>query len=601
MDRTLLLVDDEDNITAALVRLLRQDGYQVLTANSARSALGILENHTAGVVLTDQRMPEMSGVELLSEIKELYPDTVRMVLSGHADLESVTEAVNRGAVYKYLTKPWDNEMLRANVHEAFRHYDLVQERARLAREIQAANEKLSRINLELEALVAQKDSHIERIAHYDPVSNLPNRLLFCDRLKQAMAHAQRDDKLVAVMAMDLDRFKIINDTFGHPVGDHLLHAVAERLASHVREGDTVARMGGDEFTFVLTDLDASHHAGDVARKILRSLADDPFMLEDREIFISSSMGISVYPWDGHDTTTLVKNADAALYHAKGEGRNNFQYYAREMNASAMQRLTLESALRRALERDEFLLYYQPQVDLASGRIIGLESLLRWQRPEHGLVAPGEFIPLLEETGLIVPVGEWVLHTACRQGRVWQQLGFPPIRIAVNLSALQFRQPDLVGMVARILTETGLDPGLQELEFELTESLLMKNVEETAATLHRLHEMGVKLSIDDFGTGYSSLSYLKRFPLNSLKIDQSFVRDLSSNPDDAAIVSAIIALGHGLKLSVIAEGVETAGQLAYLREMKCDEMQGFLFSRPVPASEITQLLHEGKFLNLSAET
>ncbi|MHB1292355.1 MAG: putative bifunctional diguanylate cyclase/phosphodiesterase [Sulfuricella sp.] len=597
MDRTLLLVDDEDNITAALVRLLRQDGYQVLTANSARSALDILEKHTAGVVLTDQRMPEMSGVELLSEIKELYPDTVRMVLSGHADLESVTEAVNRGAVYKYLTKPWDNAMLRANVHEAFRHYDLVQERARLAREIQAANEELSHINLELEALVAQKDSHIERIAHYDPVTNLPNRLLLCDRLKQAMVHAQRDDKLVAVMAMDLDRFKIINDTFGHPVGDRLLHAVAERLANHVREGDTVARMGGDEFTFVLTDLDDSHHAGDVARKILRSLADAPFTLEDKEIFISSSMGISVYPWDGHDTTTLVKNADAALYHAKGEGRNNFQYYAREMNASAMQRLTLENALRRALEREEFLLYYQPQVDLASGRIIGMESLLRWQHPERGLVAPGEFIPLLEETGLIVPVGEWVLHTACRQGCAWQQLGFPPMRIAVNLSALQFRQPDLVGMVARILAETGLDPGSQELEFELTESLLMKNVEETSATLHRLHEMGVKLSIDDFGTGYSSLSYLKRFPLNSLKIDQSFVRDLSSNPDDAAIVSAIIALGHGLKLSVIAEGVETAGQLAYLREMKCDEMQGFLFSRPVPASEITQLLHEGKLLNL----
>lgn len=596
MDRTLLLVDDEDNITASLVRLLRQDGYQVLTANSARSALDILENHTAGVVLTDQRMPEMTGVELLSEIKTLYPDTVRMVLSGYADLESVAEAVNRGAVYKYLTKPWDNEMLRANVNEAFRHYELTQERAQLAREIQAANEQLSRINLELADLVAQKDSHIERIAHYDPVSSLPNRLLFCDRLKQAMAHAQRYDKLVAVIAMDLDRFKTINDTFGHPIGDRLLHAVAERLANHVREGDTVSRMGGDEFTFVLTDLDDTHHAGDVAQKILRSLADVPFMLEDKEIFISTSMGISVYPWDGHDTTTLIKNADAALYHAKSEGRNNFQYYAREMNASAMQRLTLESALRRALEREEFLLYYQPQVDLASGRIIGLEALLRWQRPEHGLVAPGEFIPLLEETGLIVPVGEWVLHAACRQGRMWQQADLPPIRIAVNLSALQFRQPDLVGMVARILAETGLDPSSHELELELTESLLMKNVEKTAATLHRLHEMGVKLSIDDFGTGYSSLSYLKRFPLNSLKIDQSFVRDLSSNPDDAAIVSAIISLGHGLKLNVIAEGVETAEQLAYLREMKCDEMQGFLFSRPIPASEITLLLQEGKLLN-----
>ena len=597
MERTLLLVDDEENIVAALTRLLRGSGYRILKAHSGKEGLELLANNKAGVIVSDQRMPEMTGVEFFSRVREIYPKTVRIVLSGYADLDSVKDAINRGAIYKFITKPWDEETLCATVHEAFEHYDLVQKKERLALEIQTANETLASLSLELSKLVEQKDSQIERISHYDPLTNLPNRLLFLDRLEQDIAHAQRDGRLLAVMFVDVDRFKQINDSFGHPVGDRLLQAVAGRLESHIQAGDTVARMGGDDFSFVLTGMRQTHDAGEVAQKILASFARDPISLGDSEIFVAASIGISIYPFDGVDTTTLVKNADAALYHAKKEGRNNFQYYAAQMNASAGQRLALETGLRRALEREEFVLYYQPKVDLASGKITGMEALLRWQSAERGLVAPAEFIPLLEETGLILPVGEWVLHAACKQAQSWQTAGFPDIRIAVNLSALQFRQPDIVGLILDILKKNDLDPGAGSLELELTESLLMNNAEGTIATLGKLREIGVQFSVDDFGTGYSSLSYLKRFPISSLKIDRSFVSGLADSRDDAAIVAAIISLGHSLGLKVIAEGVETMEQLDYLRKMKCGEMQGYLFSRPVPAAEMTQLLQRGKNLDL----
>lgn len=599
MERTLLLVDDEEDITAALARLLRGDGYKILRAHSAREGLELLTQHTVGVIVSDQRMPEMTGVEFLSQVRGLYPKTIRMVLSGYADLNSVTDAINRGAVYKFLNKPWENDALCATVHDAFRHYELKQEEERLAAEIQLAREQLERINQELAASVARKENQIQHISHYDALTGLPNRLLFYDRLQQVLEQAQRDDRMAAVVLLNLDRFKQVNDSFGHPIGDQLLQSVALRLEDHLRAGDTVARMGGDEFAFVLGNMHNAHDAGDMAQIILDSFARDAITIGDSEIFAGASIGISIYPLDGPDTTTLMKNADAALAHAKSEGRNNYQYYAAQMNAMAWQRLALETSLRRALEREEFVLYYQPKVDLVSGKIIGMEALLRWQSPERGLVPPGEFIGLLEETGLMLPVGEWVLRAACKQGALWVQSGFSAVRIAVNLSALQFRQADLSGMVQRICNETGLDLGLGTLELELTESLIMRNADEAAVTLNRLHEMGVSLAIDDFGTGYSSLSYLKRFPINTLKIDQSFICDLEDNQDDVAIVTAIVALGHSLGLKVIAEGVETFEQLHALRAMKCDEMQGYLFSRPVPAAEMTRLLNKGESLSLSA--
>ncbi|MBI5753319.1 MAG: EAL domain-containing protein [Hydrogenophilales bacterium] len=592
MQRTILLVDDEHHVTEAITRVLRQDGYRILIANAPARALEMLAGEAVQVVLSDQRMPEMTGVELLSQVRERYPDTVRMVLSGHADLDSVIDAVNRGAVYKYLAKPWDNDALRATVHEAFHHHELQQQKAGLLREIELANQQLTGLNLELARGLEAKAEELARLANYDAVTGLPNRVLFSDRLHQALAHGERNASLVGLMLLDLDRFKYVNDSLGHPVGDELLHIIGERLQQALRSGDTVARGGGDEFMFVLNDLRDPSGAADIAQKLLECLSG-AYQLAGSEVFMTGSIGISIYPNDGPDAVTLVKNADAALFHAKSEGRNNYQSYTGSMNASALKRLTLESALRRAVEREEFALLYQPQIDLISGRIIGVEALLRWNHPERGLVSPADFIPLLEETGLIVPVGEWVLRSACRQSRAWLDGGMPSIRMAVNLSALQFQQPDLVGMVAGILTENAIDPACQDLELELTESLIMRDVEKTIITLKQLHEMGVKLSIDDFGTGYSSLSYLKRFPISTLKIDQSFVRDLERNPDDAAIVAAVISLGHSLKMSVIAEGVETEAQLAYLRHAGCDEMQGYFFSRPVGAPEVETMIREGR--------
>ncbi|OIR17227.1 phytochrome-like protein cph2 [mine drainage metagenome] len=600
VERTLLLVDDEDEIGAALARLLRGDGYAILRANSGIEGLEILARHEVGVVISDQRMPGMSGVEFLTRVYELYPQTIRIVLSGYADLNSVTDAINRGAIYKFFTKPWDNEALRADVLEAFRRYELMRQKEKLLHDIQGANVLLSQINLELAAEMEQKDSQIERIAHYDPLTDLPNRLLFLDRLDQEIARAHRDDRMVAVLSLDLDRFKQVNDSFGHPVGDEVLQIVASRLARHARECDTVARIAGDEFGLLLTGIKATHYAGEVAQNILDSFAHDPVTIGDNEIYVTFSMGIGIYPFDGVNTTALLKNAAAALHHAKNEGRNNFQYYAGQMNASAWRHLKLETDLRRALEREEFVLHYQPKADLQSGKVVGMEVLLRWQSADRGLVMPGEFIPVLEETGLILPVGEWVLRTACKQAGLWLAAGFPDIRIAVNLSAVQFRQPDFASLVLGIMKESGLDPALGVIELELTESVLMHNSAGTLDTLRKLHEAGMQFSIDDFGTGYSSLSYLKRFPINSLKIDQSFVQDLPGNRDDEAIVAAIIALGRSLGLGLIAEGVETEEQLARLRKMGCNQMQGFLFSRPVPAAEMTYLLQNGGGLDLPLE-
>jgi diguanylate cyclase (GGDEF)-like protein/PAS domain S-box-containing protein len=431
---------------------------------------------------------------------------------------------------------------------------------------------------------------LDYLAHHDPLTNLPNRTLFMDRLQQAMARARRHRRMVAVLFLDLDRFKVINDTLGHDVGDRLLQAMAHRLRHSVREGDTIARLGGDECAVLVEDASAVSDIPAVASKILNTLAR-PFTLDNHELFVTTSIGVSLFPEDGEDAHTLLKHADVAMYRAKEKGRNTYQFFTADMNARAHERLHLETGLRRALERNEFVVHYQPQVEIGTGRVISVEALLRWQHPQLGLISPMEFIPLLEETGLINPVGEWVLHQACTQARAWLDTGFHGIRVAINLSAHQLMQHDMVDTVKKALTDTGLGNGNSCLELEITESLLMDNVEATTDKLRQFNTMGVNLSIDDFGTGYSSLAYLKRFPIHTLKIDRTFVRDIAEDPDDAAIVTAVIAMAHKLKLKVIAEGVETDGQLAFLRQYGCDAMQGYLISRPLPADELTVLLRE----------
>jgi diguanylate cyclase (GGDEF)-like protein/PAS domain S-box-containing protein len=428
--------------------------------------------------------------------------------------------------------------------------------------------------------------HIEFLAHYDPLTHLPNRLLLKDRVAQALAGCQRYGQRTALLFVDLDHFKVINDSLGHACGDLLLAQVAERLRNTVRETDTVARLGGDEFVVLLSEVQSVEAVIQVAQKTLVAMQGD-FVIDHHCFNITPSIGISLYPDDGHDFDTLLKNADAAMYAVKQGGRNNYLFFTPSMNAGALERISMEHRLRRAQALGEFQLYYQPKVDVETGSIIGLEALLRWQHPEIGMVPPSRFIPLAEETGIIVSIGEWVLHTACRQNLAWQKQGLPAVPVAVNLSALQFRQRHLKDLVLNALHSSSLDP--HYLELEITESMLMDDTTTAATTLSELRRTGIRLSIDDFGTGYSSLSYLKKLPLDTLKIDQSFVRDITQNADDAAVVSAVISMAHDLRLSVVAEGVETLEQLRFLRSRQCDMAQGYLFSRPLPADEIPPLL------------
>lgn len=422
---------------------------------------------------------------------------------------------------------------------------------------------------------------IEHLAHHDHLTNLPNRFSLTERLSQALEQAKRNNCHLAVMFIDLDRFKNINDSLGHHIGDILLFHVAARLLESVRSADIVARLGGDEFVVVLPQIQAGISAAHIADKIRKNLSE-PYTIDGNDLHITPSIGISVFPHDGETIAELMKNADIAMYHAKSRGRNNYQFFKHEMNAKAHERLVLEGDLRLAIERDEFLLYYQPQIDVATGKAIGVEALIRWQHPQRGLVAPDTFIPIAEETGLILPIGDIVLRMACRQLTAWLSQGIAPLRMAVNLSARQFKQGNLPDRAAQIISETGVDPHL--LELEITESAAMENPKETIAHLDRLKAMGIGLAIDDFGTGYSSLSYLKLFPVNRLKIDRSFVKDIETDSNDAAIAAATIALAHTLGKEVVAEGVETEAQLAFLQYQQCDMVQGYFFSRPLPAEE-----------------
>jgi diguanylate cyclase (GGDEF)-like protein/PAS domain S-box-containing protein len=434
------------------------------------------------------------------------------------------------------------------------------------------------------------EERIEFQAYHDMLTGLPNRLLLRDRLSVAMAHAQRRRQHLALMFLDLDHFKLINDTLGHSTGDRLLQDLAQRLGGCVRQDDTVARVGGDEFTLLFPGLGKGLDAVRMAQKILKSLAQ-PFFLEGHELHVTASIGIAIYPEDGKDAETLLSNADGAMYRAKDLGRNNYQLWTSGMNSRALERMALEVRLRRALERNEFVLHYQPIVALESRAIVGLEALLRWQHPERGLVGPDTFIPVAEDCRLIIPIGEWVLGEACRQLRCWHEAGFTGLRIAVNLSARQFQQQDLIQVVERALAEAQVPPG--SLELEITESVAMQSADFTATVLYGLKRMGVRISIDDFGTGQSSLSYLKHFPLTSLKVDRAFVKDIKVNPDGEAIVKAVIALAHILKLRVVAEGVETPEQIAFLEEVGCEEIQGHFCCRPAPPEGLLDVLRRGR--------
>ncbi len=458
--------------------------------------------------------------------------------------------------------------------------------------LQEANANLVIATIEARKLAEQLQMaqvELDHLAHHDTLTHLPNLILLYDRLAQAISVAQRTGKPFAVLFMDLDAFKHINDSLGHGVGDQLLLSVGKRLLGCVRQSDTICRKGGDEFVALLTDINHPEDAALSAQKMLAAIAR-PHHIEEHDLHVSASIGISIYPDDGRDTETLIKQADTAMYHAKGQGRNTYAFFEQEMTERAVARQATEASLRLALDRQEFVLHYQPKFDLHSGAIVGIEALVRWQHPQRGLLAPADFVPIAEDNGLILPLGRWVLYEACRQAQARQDMGLPPVIICVNTSALEFRDSDFVASLREVLEETRLKPCY--LGLELTETVLMRDVRSTDSALHELSDLGIRLAVDDVGTGYSSLSYLRRFPIDTLKMDSSFIQSIPQNADDAALVSAMISMGKSLKQHVIAEGVETAEQAAFLLDQHCDSAQGFFFARPMAAEALTPLLKSG---------
>ena len=563
---TVLIIDDEEQIRQLLIDLLGSS-YDCSGAGSAEEALAALSDHTFDLVISDIDMGGMSGLELVPRVHSLSPDTVVVMVSGNQDIGFAIKALQVGA-FDYISKPLDLRHVEASVERALNHCNLLKEKRRYKEQ--------------LEMLLQQRTAEVDWLAYYDTVTQLPNRALFEDRLTQAVSIAKAAHQTLGVLFISVDQFKKVNDSLGHGPGDILLREFAERLKSCISKSDTVARFGSDEFALLRTQIDGTK---DVIETIasLSQVLKFSFDLPGHELFATASVGVSLFPLDGEDCQTLLKNAGAALYKAKRSGGANYQFYTADMHELATKRLALESNLRKAIHNGEFLIHYQPRVSVDSLAITGVEALVRWRHPTLGLIPPSEFIPLAEDTGLIVPIGEWVLRTACLQGRRWRDQRFAPIQIAVNISARQFHDQDLAQTVIRILEETGLSP--KYLELELTESCIMQDAEFAAGMLNRLKSMGINISIDDFGTGFSSLASLKRLPIDALKIDQSFVREATSDPDDAALVMAIITLAHNLRLRVIAEGVETDDQLRFLQLLRCDEIQGDFFSKPVSANAL----------------
>lgn len=570
----ILIADDDTQVRTVLRELLRHD-YACRDVSSAEEALQLLGAEEFALVLSDITMGGLSGMDMLPRVAEIAPDTLVVMISAEQKIESAIRAMRTGA-FDYITKPFILEHVEAAVFRALEHQRLRREKRR--------HEEY------LEELLSQRTAELDHASYHDQQTGLPNRVLFEDRLAQALTLDSGGADSSALLLLDLDGFKTINELLGYQVGDRLLREVAERLCDCVGESVTVARFGGDEFALLVPRVASARDAIRVAHQVREGLRPS-FKVKGHELYVRASIGISLSPGDGRDAETLLRHTGAALRRARQQGGNRNEFYAAGMNAEALTRLSLESDLRRALEREEFVIYYQPQYRLSAVggpmRISGVEALVRWRHPELGLIPPADFIPLAEETGLIVPLGEQVLRAACAQNVAWQEAGFSRLRVAVNLSARQFQHRSLSESVLRVLSEVGLDP--RWLELELTESSLVIDAGRAIGTLGGLRELGVNIAVDDFGTGYSCLSYLNDLPVDTLKIDRSFVRDATTNARRAKLLKGIVTLAHDLRLRVKAEGVETKEQREMLCRFGCDEMQGYLFSRPVPASEFEAML------------
>ena len=697
-EKAIICVDDDEIILNSLGEQLKRGfsrQYVIELVDNGEDAIELFAELTAEeveipLIISDQNMSSISGDKLLIRLHELYPETLKILLTGETDTEVIRNLVNVSALYRYIAKPWDETDLILTVTEALRCYEqdrklmtqnelLLQTNQKLAESLSLlvatleatadgilvvdnsdrvirCNQKFLHlwgikdiastpqpdriIDLALQQLstphnhdkikgafldynncslvelkngtvlecysqqqqlqssinivwsfrdVTERQKAEKTIAHqafHDSLTGLANRNSFDSKLASALKESQNRSKL-AVLFFDLDRFKTINDTLGHAIGDLLLQKVVQRLATCIREGDTIARWGGDEFTLLLPRINSIKDAGAIAKRILKAL-QSPFALENDWIHITTSIGIAIYPDHGTNSETLLKNADAALYKAK-EKRNNYQYYDQTINSQGEKLFKLENRLRYALKQQEFTLHYQPIIDITTGQVVKMEALLRWQHPELGLISPHIFIPIAEDNGLIIPIGEWVLEQACQQNKSWQKSGLKPLKVAVNLSPRQFHEHNLTGKIVKILQKTGLQSSY--LELEITETVTIQNENIAQKIFQKIEKMGVSLAIDDFGTGYSSLSYLKQFPFNTLKIDRSFVQNALNNSEDRAIIRAIINLGRALDISVVAEGVETKKSQVFLQSSGCQYMQGYYFSRPLTAEKATELLQK----------
>jgi len=565
--KTVLLVEDNPGDARLLGKIFNEEGSHStkLTRVDCMSAAEThLAEHAVDIILLDLGLPDAQGLEAIQRAHAAAPGVPLVVLTGLDDELLAVQALQQGA-QDYLIK---GQIETRGLLRALRY-------------------AIERKTMESAALaMARQMAHS---AEHDFLTGLPNRMLLNDRVGQAIALATRHTKKVAVLFLDLDGFKHINDSLGHPIGDKLLQSVAKRLVDCIRGSDSVSRQGGDEFVLLLLELERAEDAAVTARRMLEAVAQ-PHTIDQHDLHVTASIGLSIYPDDGLDAETLIKNADTAMYQAKENGRRSFQFFKPAMNVRAVERQFIEEGLRRALERQEFALHYQPTVNLMTGAITGAEALIRWTHPTRGSIAPAQFIPVAEDCGLILPIGAWVLREACAQAQAWMDAGLPITSMAVNVSAMEFRDKNFLDGLFAILSETGLDP--RSLELELTESVLMKHAEFTASVLQILRKRGVQVAVDDFGTGYSSLSYLQKFPVDALKIDQSFVRQISTSGDDTTIVKAVIGMARSLKLRVIAEGVETLDEVAFLRAYRCEEAQGYYFSRPVLPQQFAMLLRNG---------
>jgi diguanylate cyclase (GGDEF)-like protein len=553
----ILLIEDNDADSRYLKEMLRdaaEGKHTINVAYTATEAIASLQEQDFDIVLTDLDLPDTNGLDIIKSLQVANSEVPIVVLTGQTDEELALGIIQMGA-QDYLVKG------QGDGHLINRVIDYSIERKK-----------------DLEEL-----SHL---ANYDSLTGLANRLLFRERLDRALIRADRNKSLVALFVIDLDRFKNVNDTLGHDAGDKLLIDVADRLRKCTRGGDTIARLGGDEFTIIMEDIKDVDDAVIIAEKVL-AFMQEKFIIKNNDIFVTPSIGLTIYPIDNSNATNLFVNADDAMYSAKKSGRNCYRFFTSDMNAHLVKRVKLETKLRRAIENEELVLYYQPKFNVNEKYPIGAEALVRWNDPEEGMISPALFIPLAEETGLIGPITDWVIKEACTQNSKWQQQGYKPIRMAINLSPKQFNRKDIVSRIFNQIINSDLS--LKYVELEVTESALIEDVEKSCEIMMELKKWGVHISIDDFGTGYSSLSYLKKFPLDTLKIDQSFVRDLMQDSDDAAIVTAIIAMAKNLKFNVIAEGVENQDQLDYLAAHGCNEVQGYFTGKPVPADEFEQLL------------